>query len=511
MGWRRSLRASRTPTLTVLGHDDRVREEGWPHDVPLLDAWTAFVDAGPTPFTIPGHKRRGGGLSPLLGRLLAGDVPLFGGLGPVRSATALVAAAERRAAGLWGASWCRFSTGGSTHANQVAALAVARPDDTVLVTRSAHRSTLSGMVLAGLRPVWLAPAVDSRQPIPMGVPAHALAAALDACPEARAVFLVEPGYLGASSDLPALVDIAHARGVPVVVDQAWGAHLGFHAAYPDHALAAGADVMVISAHKTLAAYSQASLIAARGELVDPDRLERAFEASATTSPSGTILASLDTSVALLSAPLGAELLQSLVDLVAGARARLRAAPELAGVAIPGPADFPARRFDPGKLVLCLRGSDLSGLDLEAGLIAAGMPVELADRDTLVPIVTMLDDDVSVTGLVDRLIAVAARCPRAPRPPTGRSDAPGLWSPSVPAAVMTPRDAFFAAHRTVDAAAAVGRVSAEIVAPYPPGIPVLVPGELITSATMETLAIAAAGGLRIAYAADPTMATFQVIG
>lgn len=484
-----------------------MRGDGRPPEAPLLDAWTAFVDANPTPFTIPGHKRRAGTVSPKLGRLLDSDVPLFGGLGPVRSAVGLVAAAEQRAAALWAASWCRFSTGGSTHTNQVAALGVARPGDTVLVTRAAHRSTLSGLVLAGLRPVWLPPEIDARYPIPIGVPAAALAAALDSHPHARAVFIVEPGYLGAMSDLAALVGIAHARAVPVVVDQAWGAHFGFHPDYPDHALTAGADIMIMSAHKTLPAYSQASLIAARGELVDADRLERAFESGATTSPSGTILASLDASVALLGSPLGTELLLSLIDLVASARRRLRAAPELAGVAIPGPEDFPAGRFDPAKLVLCLGDSQLSGLDLEAGLIDAGMPVELADSDTVVPIVTMLDDPATVTRFVDELIAVAARCPRVRR--FGES-AGGLWRHELPPVALTPRDAFFAAHVTVTATAAVGRVSAEIIAPYPPGIPVLVPGELITSAAVTTLTAAATGGLRIAYAADPTLATFQVI-
>ena len=159
-------------------------------DALLLQAWTAYVDSAPTPFTIPGHHRRAHDLSPRLGALLHGDVPLFGGLADIKTADQALAQAERRGAQLWGADWCRFSTGGSTHANQVTALAVGRPGDTVLVTRAAHRSTLSGLVLAGLRPVWLPVEIDDRSGLPVGTHPDALAAALAEHPDAVAVFCV---------------------------------------------------------------------------------------------------------------------------------------------------------------------------------------------------------------------------------------------------------------------------------------------------------------------------------
>ncbi|MFC7484943.1 hypothetical protein ACFQX7_39695 [Luedemannella flava] len=251
------------------------------NDAPLLAAWHAYVDGGVTPFTIPGHKRAAARLWPALGAAVASDVPLFGGLDTVKLAGGTLADAEARAAALWGADWCRFSTGGSTHANQAIALAVGRPGDTVLVTRSAHRSTLLGLVLAGLNPVWLPTTVDPRFGIPSGVSPEALRGALAAHPSARAVFLVEPSYLGTVSDLPALIA---ASDVPVIVDQAWGAHFGFHPSLPPHALQVGAAALVTSAHKTLPAYSQASLLLARTDRLDPDRLDRAFEAGNTTSP-----------------------------------------------------------------------------------------------------------------------------------------------------------------------------------------------------------------------------------
>ena len=163
----------------------------------------------------------------------------------------------------------------------------------MLVARNAHRSVLSGLVLAGLRPVWIEVRTDPRTGAPLGLETDTVRALLAAHPEAVALFCTEPSYQGTLSDLAALAEAAHDQGIPFVVDQAWGAHLGFAPGYPDHAFQAGADAMVTSAHKMLPAFSQASLVLARTERIDPDRLERAFEATHTTSPSGAILASID--------------------------------------------------------------------------------------------------------------------------------------------------------------------------------------------------------------------------
>jgi arginine decarboxylase len=474
------------------------------NDAPLLQAWMQFAASDSTPFTIPGHHRRAEQLSASLALLLAGDVPLYGGVADIKTAAGTLEAAEQLGARLWGADWCRYSTGGSTHANQVVALAVGRPGDTVLVSRAAHRSTLSGLVLAGLRPVWLPAEIDERFGVPTGVSAATVEQALTQNPNAVAVFCVEPGYLGTLSDLAPIIALAHGRGIPVVVDQAWGAHLGFHPGYPPHALALGADAMVLSAHKTLPAYSQASVVAARTERLDADRLDRAFEVSATTSPSGTIHASTDASRALLASPLAPALLDRLMHVTAEARVRLQA--EVPGLRAPGPQDFTPGRYDPAKLVLQLDACGLDGNALERALIDAGMPVELADRDTLVPIVTMLDDDRTLSALVDCVVVAASHLPRIPRPLTVFA----AWAQGIPAAAMTPREAFFARHETVESDRAIGRVSAELVAPYPPGVPVLVPGEVISEETLSLLQAAAAGGTRIAYAADPTMTTLQVV-
>jgi arginine decarboxylase len=473
----------------------------WLASASMLSAWRAFVEAGSTTFTIPGHKRRAGLLDPAWGRLLDADVPLYGGVDTVKLTAGVLADAEARAAVLWGADWCRFSTGGSTHANQSAVLALGRPGDTVLVSRTAHRSTLLGLVLAGLSPVWIPSTFDDRFGIPAGLSMPHLEQALLAHPDAVGLLCVEPSYLGTMSDMAAVVKLSHEHDVPVIVDQAWGAHLGFAPGYPDHAFAHEADAMITSAHKTLPAFSQASLLLARTERLDPDRLVRGFEASFTTSPAGAILTSIDASRALLASPLGGKLLTTVASELIIVRERLRAV----GLVVPGPEDYDAGRFDPAKLVLCLAPSGRSGLELEQELLTAGIGVEMADRDTVVPIVTMLDDAASLELLTDTVVVAIKRLPGKARP----IQVAGQWGSDSPQ-VCSPREAFFGRSETVTFADAPGRVSAEVIAPYPPGVPVLVPGEMVTAEALERLRKAAEAGLRIAYAADPTLATIRVL-
>jgi lysine decarboxylase len=494
-------------------HDERAAGAPWLADAPLFAAWRRFAESDVAPFTIPGHKRRASTLDPALARLLDADVPLYGGADTVKLSAGVLADAERRAAALWGADTCRFSAAGSTHANQVLCLAVGRPGDTVLVGRNAHRSVLSGLVLAGLRPVWLPISVDPRTTAPLGVATADVARALATHPEAVALLLTEPAYRGALSDLPAAVRLAHDRGIPVLVDQAWGPHLGMTEGYPRHALQCGADAMVTSAHKVLPAFSQASLVLARHERLAPDRVDRAFEATHTTSPSAAILASIDAARALLGSPTGREVLERLANDVAAARARLRAE----GLTVPGPEDHPAGRFDPAKLVVEFGDAD-DGLAVEAALLARGIPVEMADRGTLVAQIGLTDDATTLDRLVTGVLAAVAE-------PVRRGDG-GQQSP--PAALGTvggsgptpqerifppqrssPREAFFAHCEAVPRESAIGRTCAEVVAPYPPGVPVLVPGEEVTPQTLAALDAHVEAGTRIAYAADPTLTTLLV--
>ncbi len=465
-------------------------------DAPLLRAWlgfTAQAQAGAlNPMAVPGHKQR----QDLTGAVVAGDAPLYGGVDAIKHADVPRADAEARAARLWGTDWCRFSVAGSTHGNQALALAVGRDNAEIIVTRILHRSLLLGLVLAGLRPVWVRPEVDQVTGLPAAVAVETVRAALAAHPGACGVFLGEPTYVGTVGDLAGHAAAAHEAGVPLLVDAAWAAHLGFHPELPPHALEAGADAMVTSAHKALPAYTQGAIVLARTGRLDAARLDRAFEATHTTSPAGSIMASIDAARALLARD-GKDLCARLLRGVAAAKQRIRQVPGAAVLDGPG--------VEPTKLVVLLAGTGAYGYAVEADLIAAGMAVETADRDTVIPIPTIADDEERISAFTDVLIAAIERHRGAPRRPA----AAAAWM-VVPQAVLSPREAFFAQNETVSADAAVGRVSAELIAPYPPGVPVLAPGELITADALASLREVKAEGGRIAYAADPTLATFQVV-
>ncbi|GAA2394470.1 aminotransferase class I/II-fold pyridoxal phosphate-dependent enzyme [Dactylosporangium salmoneum] len=460
-------------------------------DAPLLDAWLRFRESPPTPFTIPGHKQR----TDLVGDVVAGDVPLYAGLDTMKLSTGVLAEAEARAARLWGADFCRFSTGGATHANQAVALAVAGDGDRVIVSRTLHRSLLLGLVLAGLTPVWVRPEVDPVTGLPLGVAPATVRRALSANPDVRAVFVGDPSYVGTVGDIAGLADAAHEFGVPLVVDAAWAAHFGFHPALPRHPLQLGADVVVTSAHKTLPAWSQAALVLARTDRVEAARLDAGVEATATTSPAGAMLASIDAARALLERD-GEALLGDAIAATREARDRLRDVDGLTVLDGPG--------VDPLKLTLLLFGTGADGNLVEQDLLAAGLPVESADRDVLVAVVSLADTRDSLDRLTTALADSVRRHRGAPRPVIG----PAAYHVE-PVASMPPRQAFFAAAKTLPIDLAVGQVCAELVAPYPPGIPVLAPGEQITAEALAALNQARRAGVRIAYAADPSLSTLRV--
>jgi arginine decarboxylase len=461
-------------------------------ETPLAAAAAGFLaDERIVPFTTPGHKRA----PHLADDLLRLDLPLSAGADDLHLRSGVLGRAEGLAAGLWGADLCRFCVNGSTQGNQALALALGRPGDRVVVSRNLHKSVFAGLVLAGLDPVWVRPDVDPVTGLARRIPAARVADAVVGASDLRAVFLVEPSFVGVLSDIGAIAERCHEAGVPLVVDQAWGAHLGLHPRLPPHALALGADALVTSAHKTLAAFTQGAYLLARAERLDLARLGESFELLHTTSPSAAILASLDSARQLMAVQ-GEELLERTLGLAGRFREAMAAVEGLVVV----DAD------DPTKLALALAGTGADGLAIEADLFAEGIRLELANRDLLVPLLTIGDTEEGMERLIDALLRSFARRRGEPRAPGGAS---AVWGVE-PEKAVTPREAFFAPRETVPAERAAGRIAAETVAPYPPGIPALAPGEVVSRDLLDALQEAHAHGTRLAYCADPTLATLQVL-
>jgi lysine decarboxylase len=467
---------------------------------PLLDAYLSYFEKARTPFTIPGHKQKTSALDAGLGAVVDGDIPLYGGLDEIKLTNQTLKAAEALAAQLWGADYARFSTGGSTHANQALIFALGQPGDKVAVSRTAHRSVLSALVLAGLEPIWMSPEIDQTTGVPLGISTTELSRALQENPVA--VLLTEPGYLGTLSDLPSLINAAHQQEVPVVLDAAWGGHFGFHPHLPRHAFQLGADALITSTHKALPGYSASALLLARTELLSAQRLEQSFETTHTTSPAGAPLASIDGVRALLQTR-GEELIGNLLDNIHRFKEMVQA--EFALPIFLYPSDFPAGRFDPSKVVLRVQQLGASGVEIEEDLQKQGIRVEMADRDTIVFLATIADTAADFDHLANVLIPILKK-----RQEQRRESATALSWSVIPQRATSMRDAYFAKTEMVDAASAIGRISADLIAPYPPGVAVVAPGEILTEQIVTGLQASRAAGVRIAYATDSTLARFRVV-
>ena len=375
--------------------------------------------------SVPGHKQRQDLTGAVVGR---GRCRCTAGWTPSSTPTCCspTRSSGRRGCGARTGAGSRWPD--STHGNQALALAVGSPGQEVIVTRCLHRSLLLGLVLAGLRPVWVQPSVHRERPARRGRGGHRPGRRWPATREACAVFLGDPSYVGTTGDLAGHAQAAHEAGVPLIVDAAWAAHLGFHPGLPPHAIAAGADAMVTSAHKALPAYTQGALVLARTGLLDPARLDRAFDATHTTSPAGTIAASIDAARALLARD-GTALCARLLRLAAAARQRL------AGVPGVGVLDGPGWSR-PSWWCCWQLATGAHGNAVEADLIAAGMPVEMADRDTIIPILTIADDEAAVDRFTEVLVAAIERHRGAPRQPVPSP----AWTVT-PQMALPPREAF----------------------------------------------------------------------
>jgi arginine decarboxylase len=478
---------------------------------PYLDAVTAYGFRGSTRFHIPGHKGGEGadpGLRTALGeRALLLDVPqdIEGiDLGPSPTP---YEHAEELAAEAYGAGRTWFLTNGATQGNHALCLALAQPGERVLVQRNSHASIIDGLVLSGGVPMYVAPEYDTELGMALGVTPEALERSLRAAPDARAAFIVSPTYYGMAADVAGCIEVAHAAGVALVVDNAWGAHFGFHPDLPASPLALGADAMLASTHKIVGSLTQSAMLhVARDGLIDPDTIARTVRLVRSTSPSSLLFASLDAARRQLAVH-GDALLER--TLAAGARTRVAidAVPgcEVVGGALVGRPGVAG--WDPLRLVVDVRGTGCTGYEIAEALRSSyDTYTELATHATVVFVLGLAQAVEPLERLAHdfqetvRQIARPGRLREAPSAPMGGDSE----------TAATPREAFLGVGESVPVSEAVGRVSCEAIAGYPPGVPALLPGERITAEMVEYLRELTAAGARLHGAADPSFATVRVL-
>ncbi len=483
---------------------------------PLVELIHQTLDRNTTSFCCPGHKG-GTGVDEEIRQML-GDAVFRADLWlNQRDFAAAMRAAEALAADAWGASTAHFLVNGSSSGNIATLQAILGPTDSVIISRDAHRSMISALIATGARPIYLAPRLDAQQDIGIGIAPVDVTRALAQHPDARAVVLTSPTYCGVHSDIETIAQIVHDHDLPLIVDQAWGAHLAFHENLPQCAIAAGADVVIVSPHKTLGALSQGAMVLAQGSRVNGERLKSSVEMTQSTSRNVPLLLSLDSTRRHM-AMRGHQLLERAIALATEARALLRAIP---GVQIIDAESLglPSWRFDATRLVIDTTGFGMSGYAVEHHLRQeSGIAPEMSDARGIVCLVTIGDTPAAILALVEAMRRLATRTllDRSVKDPvscvykftecarsTGSAIEPGEL-------VMTPREAYFSASRFVGAEEAAGAIAAEMVVPYPPGIPVVMPGERFTGAKLAYLQRVVEAGGYCAGVSDSSVKTLRIV-
>lgn len=474
---------------------------------PIFDALKQYVADGTVPFHVPGHKLGKGNpeFRAYVGdKVLGIDVTCFPDTDNICNPRGVIAEAEALAAEAYGADHAFFLVNGTTSGIQAMIMAVCEPGDKIIIPRNAHKSAIGGLITSGARPVYIEPEMNQDFGISMGVTPEKVAWALHQHPEAKAVFIINPNYYGTASDLVEIVEVAHAFNVPVVVDEAHGAHLKFHRKLPISAMEAGADLAASSTHKLVGSLTQSSMLFLKEGLISPKKVKAVLNLTQTTSPSYILLTSLDLARKQI-ATRGEALLDRTLELAEWVRTEFKAIEglKLFGehlIGEPGCFDF-----DPTKVTINVQGLGMSGYEMEYILRSEfKLQVELSDLYNVIFLITIGDDWESVSYLVDSVKAIAARrtlknvikmCPPVPE---------------IPVMSVSPREAFYSPTRVVDLQEAAGEISAEPIMAYPPGIPLLCPGEIITQEIIDYVNILKQENADLQGTEDPDISRIKVL-
>ncbi len=478
---------------------------------PYVDALLAYSALEPGRFQVPGHKG-GAGADPAM-RELVGETGLRNDIPSVTEGVDIgpeptpFQQAQLLAAAAWGARRSWFLVNGASQGNHATCLALAHGGNRVVVQRNVHSSVIDGLVLGGMRPTFVAPELDPELGIAHGLTPESLARGLDETPGAVAAMVVSPTYFGACADLAGLAAVAHGRGVPLVVDEAWGAHLHFHPALPPDALACGADLVTSSTHKIVGSLTQAAMLhLGAGGRVDAAVVDRCVSLVETTSPSGLLSGSLD-AARRQAAVHGAELLGETLAAVAATREAVARIPGLAVLdeSMVGHAGIAG--WDPLRLSIDVRGTGSTGYRLAKAIFHSHrIDLELYSENVVVAIFG-LGEPAAPAGerLVAALRETVGELSAEPGPPQAKLAPPPPWGELV----LTPREAFLGPQDVVPFDQAAGRVAAEALAAYPPGIPNVLPGERLTAETLDYIRESVAHGGYVRGGSDRELKTLRV--
>ncbi|MBV8489236.1 MAG: aminotransferase class I/II-fold pyridoxal phosphate-dependent enzyme [Candidatus Eremiobacteraeota bacterium] len=486
---------------------------------PYFQALLDYVDSGVLPFHTPGHVQGVGmdlAFREFVGdNVCAIDLTPMPGIDDLLQPMESIKEAQELAAEAWGADHTFFLINGSTSGNQCMMMTAVNPGDKIAVPRNSHKSMLGGLVMSGAQPVYMQPEVDEELHMDHCVTPETVRATLDEHPDVVAVYVVSPTYYGVAADLASIEAIAHGTGKLLLVDEAWGPHFQFHPALPMSATQAGADLCINSTHKMLSAFSQCAMLHQKGPRVRVDRLKSVLKMFLSTSPNLPMVASLDVARKQMATE-GAALLSRTIELAEETRRRLN---RIDGVYCLGE-ELQGRKgvfdLDPTKIAVTVKGLGYTGYEASEILRRRyNIQVELADLFNVVALFTIG----TTRDAADRFVYAFEELARDDRPvdmysPSGileqRLKRGSFRLPKIPPMRMLPRDAFLAETEHVKFRDSKGRICAETVSPYPPGIPVISPGEELTPEIIDYLRLELKAGVRIQGTYDDELRTIRVV-
>lgn len=478
-------------------------------ETPLFDALMEYVNNDTIPFHVPGHKK-GHGADDEFKNFIGEnpfkiDVTVFKLVDSLHHPKGPIKKAQELAADAYGSKAAFFSVHGTSGAIEAMIMSVVNDGDKIIIPRNVHKSVTGGIILSGAVPVYMQPQFDKKVGIAHGVSPETVKKTLEENPDAKAVLIINPTYYGVATDIKKIADIVHSYNIPLIVDEAHGPHLGFNDRLPVSAIEAGADMCAQSTHKIIGALTQCSLLHVCSDRVDVHRVQQVLNIMHTTSPSYILMASLDCARRQIALH-GKELLDYTIDLCNYTRREINKIPgfycfgeEVLGK--PG-----AFAFDPTKITITCRDLGITGYDLDMILSDEyHIQMELSDLYSVLIVGSFGDTRENMDTLLKVLKEISEKYYGK-----GNKQSDFIDIPSIPEQILSPREAFYSSKLPIEIKNSIGKISGEFLMAYPPGIPVLCPGEIITKEIVDYVERLKTTGLYVQGTEDPDVEIIKVV-
>lgn len=480
------------------------------YETPLFTGLLQHAKKNPIQFHIPGHKK-GAGIDPefrdfIGSNALSIDLINIGPLDDLHHPHGMIHDAQKLAAKAFGADHTFFSVQGTSGAIMTMVMSVCKPGDKIIVPRNVHKSVMSAIIFSGATPIFIHPEIDKKLGISHGITTDSVRKALKAHPDAKGLLVINPTYFGIAANLKEIVEIAHSYSVPVLVDEAHGVHIHFHHNLPMSAMQAGADMAATSVHKLGGSMTQSSVLNVKKGLISPKHVQTIISMLTTTSTSYLLLASLDVARRRLVME-GKQLIEKAIELAENARQQINQIPKLYCVGNEILGTKATFDYDPTKLIISVKDLGITGYEVEVWLREHyNIEVELSDLYNILCIITPGDTEEQTGILIHALQELANKHLHSAK----STNSIEVHVPNIPLLALSPRDAFYSETEIVAIEESIGRIIAEFIMVYPPGIPILIPGEIITRDNLEYIKENLEAGLPVQGPEDPELKTLQVI-